>query len=79
MHATKSNLSIFQSRIAASTFTRPSTAAIIIEASTAFGVYLNSGVMSNSVNNKTMDITMFETAVLQPAMKFTAEREKDPT
>lgn len=68
MQARKSNLSIFHSRITASMFTRPSTAAIIIDASTAFGVYLKSGVMSSSVNNTTMDITMFDTAVLQPAM-----------
>ena len=78
MQATKSNLSIFHSRITASMFTRFITAAIIIEASTAFGVYLNSGVMTSRVSNTTMDMTMFDTAVLQPAIKFTAEREKDP-
>jgi cytochrome oxidase Cu insertion factor (SCO1/SenC/PrrC family) len=47
---------------------RFNTAAMIIEASTAFGVYLNSGVITNRVNNKTKDITMFDTAVLQPAI-----------
>jgi hypothetical protein len=68
MHATKSNLSIFQRRIAALMSMRFNTAAMIIEASTAFGVYLNSGVITNRVNNKTKDITMFDTAVLQPAI-----------
>jgi hypothetical protein len=29
---------------------------------------LNSGVITNKVNNNTMDITMFDTAVLQPAI-----------
>lgn len=57
---------------------KPITAHMIIEASIAFGVYLNSGVMTSNVNNTTKDITMLDTAVLQPAMKFTAERENDP-
>lgn len=78
MQATKSNLSIFHSRIAASMSTRPTTAAMMIEASTAFGVYLNNGVMSTKVRRTIQDITMLEAAVLQPAMKFTAEREMDP-
>lgn len=78
IQATKSNLSIFQSKTAASMSTRPTTAAIMIEASTAFGVYLNNGVMSSKVRSTTQDITILETAVWQPAMKFTAEREKDP-
>lgn len=57
---------------------KPITAHMMMEASMAFGVYLNSGVMTSSVKNTTQDITMLDTAVLQPAMKFTAEREKDP-
>lgn len=78
MQAIKSNLSIFQSKTVASMSTRPITAAIIMEDRTAIGVYLNNGVMSNRASNTTMDKTKFDTAVLQPAMKFTAEREKDP-
>lgn len=78
MQATKSNLSIFHSSITAPMSTRPTTAVMMMEASTAFGVYLNNGVMSTKVRRTTQDITMLETAVLQPAMKFTAEREKDP-
>lgn len=56
----------------------PTTADIMMEANIAFGVYLNSGVITSRVSNTTIDITIFEIAVLQPAMKFTAEREKDP-
>lgn len=78
MQATKSNLSIFHNRLTASTSIRPTTADIMIEASMAFGVYLNSDVMNSKVKNTTQDITMLDMAVLQPAMKFTAEREKDP-
>lgn len=67
MHARKSNLSIFQRRIAARISIRLITTAMIIAASTAFEVYLNSDVITNIVNNNTMDISMFDTAVLQPA------------
>ena len=78
MQATKSNLSIFHSRTTSSMFTRFITAAIIIAASTAFGVYLNSGAMTSRVSNTTIDMMMFDTAVSQPAIKFTGERENDP-
>lgn len=78
MQAMKSDLSIFHIRITASMSIKPITAHIMIEASMAFGVYLNSGVMSSNVKNTTQDITMFETAVWHPAMKFTADRENDP-
>ena len=78
IQARKSNLSIFHSSIAAGMSTRGNTAAMMIEASTAFGVYLNNRVMSSNVRRTTQDITMLATAVLQPAMKFTAERENDP-
>lgn len=68
MHATKSNLSILNIKIIASMSIRPSTADMIIEARIAFGVYLNSGVMTKSVSKTTHDMTMLETAVLHPAM-----------
>lgn len=79
MQARNSNLSIFHNCNTALTSTRPTTAAVMIEESTAFGVYLNKGVMGSKVRNITKDITMFEMTVSQPAMTFTAEREKDPT
>lgn len=78
IQAMKSSLSIFQMRMAASMSMSPTTADRMMEANIAFGVYLNSGVITSRVSNTTIDITIFETAVLQPAMKFTAEREKDP-
>jgi hypothetical protein len=54
------------------------TAEMMMEARMAFGVYLKRGVMNCSVKNTTTDITIFETAVWQPAMEFTADREKEP-
>lgn len=57
---------------------RLSTADMMIEESMAFGVYLNNGVITSKVSNTMQDITMLETAVRQPAMLFTADREKDP-
>ena len=66
--ATKSNLSIFHIKYAASKSTRPITADIMIAESTAFGVYLKRGVINCKVKNTTIDITMFETAVWQPDM-----------
>jgi len=47
--------------------------------STAFGVYLKRGVINCKVKNTTIDITMLETAVWQPDMKFTADRENEPS
>lgn len=78
MQATKSNLSIFHIKIAALQSTRLMTAQMMIEARIAFGVYLKSGVMNCRVKNTTTDMTILETAVSQPAMKFTADREKEP-
>lgn len=78
MHATKSNLSIFHNKVAAPMSIRPITAFIIMEARMAFGVYLKRGVMNSKVRNTTQDIIMLETAVSQPAMKFTADRENEP-
>lgn len=68
MQAMKSNLSIFHMRIAASKSIRPITAHIIIDERIALGVYLKRGVMNSKVKKTTHDITMFDTAVLQPAM-----------
>jgi hypothetical protein len=50
----------------------------MIDPRIAFGVYLNRGVMTNKVRSTTTDITTLDTGVLQPAMKLTAEREKEP-
>lgn len=78
MQAKKSSLSILHMRIAASISIRPRTADIMMAARIAFGVYLKSGVMNSKVRATTMAITMFETAVSTPAMKFTADRENEP-
>jgi hypothetical protein len=50
----------------------------MIEPRIAFGVYLNSGVMTNKVRSTTIDIITLDTGVRHPAMKLTAEREKEP-
>lgn len=68
IQATKSNLSIFHSKTTASKSMRPMTADIMMDASIAFGVYLNNGVMTKRVSNTIIDITILDTAVLQPAM-----------
>lgn len=79
MQATKSNLSnLPYIRTAASISIRPTIANIMIADITALGVYLNSGVIRTRVRSTTQDITMLETAVLQPAKTFTAVREKGP-
>lgn len=54
------------------------TAEMMIVERMAFGVYLKSGVRNCKVKNTTKDITILDTAVSQPAMKFTADREKEP-
>jgi len=41
---------------------------MMIEERMAFGVYLNNGVINSNVSITTVDITTFDTAVLQPAM-----------
>lgn len=66
--AMKSSLSIFHIKIAASQSIRPITADIMMAERMAFGVYLKRGVRNFRVRNTTQDITMFDTAVLQPAM-----------
>ncbi|KAG5581017.1 hypothetical protein H5410_051644 [Solanum commersonii] len=63
MQATKSNLSILYRRVIASISINPITADMMMEASIAFGVYLNNGVISSKVSNTTQDMTIFETAV----------------
>lgn len=68
MHAMKSNLSTFQIVYAASMSIRLSTAEMMMAASTAFGVYLNRGVITSKVSITTIDITMLDTGVQQPAM-----------
>ena len=54
------------------------TAEMIIVARMTFGVYLKRGVRNCKVKNTTTDMTILDTAVSQPDMKFTAEREKEP-
>jgi len=44
------------------------TAEMMMAARMAFGVYLKRGVMNCSVKKTTIDITILETAVWQPAM-----------
>ena len=51
---------------------------MMIVARMTFGVYLKRGVRNCKVKNTTTDMTILDTAVSQPAMKFTAEREKEP-
>lgn len=68
MQAMKSNLSIFHISNIASMSINPTTADIMMEASMAFGVYLNNGVITSRVSNTTIDITIFDTAVLHPAI-----------
>ena len=68
MHAMKSNLSIFHISNIALMSISPTTADIMMEASIAFGVYLNSGVITSRVSKTTKDITILETAVLHPAI-----------
>ncbi|EYU23676.1 hypothetical protein MIMGU_mgv1a024528mg [Erythranthe guttata] len=60
IQATKSNLSIFHINI-------------MMAARIALGVYLNKGVITSNVSKTTIDITMFDTAVLHPAIT------RDPT
>jgi len=50
----------------------------MIDPRIAFGVYLNNGVITNKVRSTTIDITTLDTGVRHPAMKLTAEREKEP-
>ncbi|KAB2037112.1 hypothetical protein ES319_D03G051700v1 [Gossypium barbadense] len=68
IQATKSNLLIFHIRVIALMSTKLITVDIMMEASIAFGVYLNNGVMSSNVSSTTEDITILDTVVLHPAM-----------
>ncbi|KAL0546191.1 hypothetical protein IC582_016097 [Cucumis melo] len=68
IQATKSNLSIFQISFTAYKSIRLITADMMIADRIALGVYLKSGVRNAKVSSTTMDITMLETAVWQPAM-----------
>lgn len=54
------------------------TAEMMMEERMAFGVYSKRGVRKRRVRSTTMDITMFDTAVWHPAMKFTADLENEP-
>ena len=60
MQARKSSLSVFQMRIAALISIKLRTVAIIIEAKIALGVYLKSGVISNSVIRTTQTSSPFK-------------------
>ncbi|KAB1993854.1 hypothetical protein ES319_D13G060900v1 [Gossypium barbadense] len=69
IQATKLNLSIFHIRVITLMSTKLITAYIMMEASIAFGVYLNNRVMVNSNVSSTIDdITILDTTVLHPAM-----------
>lgn len=56
----------------------PGKADRIIEANMATGVKYNSLVQNSSDISTVIAITMFDTAVSQPALKFTAVLENDP-
>ena len=56
----------------------PGRADRIIEARMAIGVKYNSLVNNSSDKNTAMAITMFDTTVSHPALKFTAVLEKEP-
>lgn len=58
---------------------RPSIAEMIMEDRTTRGVKWNNGVSNNNVTITANAMTMFDTAVLHPALKFTADRENGPT
>lgn len=74
----KSNLSIFQIWQAAGTSIRPITAVTMIAPKITFGVYWKSGMSKRSVTITVTAIMMLETAVLQPALWFTADLENAP-
>lgn len=57
---------------------RPATAVTMIAPNITFGVYWNSGIRKSNVTITATDITMLETAVLAPALWFTADRENEP-
>ncbi len=76
--ATKSNLSTFQMRYAALKLINEITAAMMTDARMVLGVYLNSGVRAFKTTITTSAITMFDTVVYAPALKFTADLEKEP-
>lgn len=74
----KSNLSIFQIWMAAGISIRPMTAVTMMAPNITFGVYSNSGISNSSVTITVTAITTFETAVLHPALWFTADLENAP-
>lgn len=58
--------------------TRPMTAVTMIAPNTRLGVYWNNGIKKSSVTITVTAMIMFETAVLAPALWFTADRENAP-
>lgn len=78
-HIIQSILSIFQRWMTAGMSMMPTMATIIMEERTTSGVYWNNGVKNNSVIIITIAMIILETAVLHPALKFTALLENGPT
>ncbi|KAM0003270.1 hypothetical protein Hdeb2414_s0290g00858711 [Helianthus debilis subsp. tardiflorus] len=58
--------------------TRPMTAVTMIAPNTRLGVYRNNGIKNRSVTITVTAMMMLETAVLAPALWFTADRENAP-
>lgn len=78
MHMMKSTLSTLQILRTSEISINPGRAARIIDARMATGVKYNSLVSSSNEIVTVMAMMMLETAVWQPALKFTAVRENEP-
>lgn len=78
VQARKSSLSTFQIWYASLISISPGRADKIIEARIAKGVKYKSLVNNSSDTSTVMAMTIFDTAVWHPALKFTAVLEKEP-
>lgn len=74
----KSTLSTLQMLHASAISMSPGRADRIIDARMATGVKYNSLVSSSNEIKTVMDMTILETVVWQPELKFTAVRENEP-
>lgn len=74
----KSNLSILHISQAAGTSIRPMTAVTMMAPKMTLGVYWKSGMRKRSVTITVTAMTMLDTALLQPALWFTADLENAP-
>lgn len=78
MQARKSSLSIFQILWTSLRSIRPGRADRMIEARIAIGVQYNSLMKNSNDISTVMAITIFDTVLSHPALKFTAVRENEP-